>query len=1164
MRIAALNIMAFGRFADYVLDFGDPRPDLHIIYGANEAGKTTALEALRALLYGVDERTRYGFMHPNADLRIGGRLTGDGGTLELIRRKGRKNTLLDGEGELLDEGVLRRYLGAVEQEQYYRMFALTHEDLVVGGNEILEGKGNVGQALFAAGLGGVHLNALLRATQEQAEQLFKPRASTRPLNQKISRMRELDAQIRKRQLSGREWASQQEELGKASRALDELRQQAAELELERAKLQRLQRTMPLLSKREQLETKLLDLGDVVALPDDFDDSCGDALSRQAAARKSLESLRTRLRQNEEQAAAIDVPDELLGRAAEIEELQERVGSHRKAQDDLGGLRGQTRSLQEQRDRLLNRLPGKPTAEAAAAMMPDAGVQAAVHALATDRSAINERLKAASQELEDCEAAISRTRTELEKLPPERDPSELQRAARATRQQGDLEAGLGKQERECTKQEAKAHHRLAQLGLWQGEPRAALTLSVPMLSTVDDFGGRFRDLDEERKQVDARDEGRREREAALHQDLQSLAGAGAVPLEADLVGARHDRDEGWQLIKRHYVLSEPVDLTLYAPDGDAAGVYERQVEESDALADRLWRESEKVARRAQMESELGRCRRDRAELAEQLGKATNRRDALEVEWRQQWAGTGIEPLAPEQMREWLQRLGDLRQAVERLDELLSERDALREAIDQAQTAVTREIVALGEPAPPDGGSLSEMLERADAVLEDLQEQRNRHGQLTERLEGALQDRERRQQAVEEAEKALKQWQEQWTRATRGLPTDDASSVQQVVAVVSVFKELDEVQGKANAIDSRVRGIERDATEFEQDVARVVSDLAPELDGLTPEDAVRQLNERLKAGEKAQSLLIGLQKQAGDCREEIDRAEEALRSAEHDLGELSRLADCDVSGLRAAWERHQDRAALQAKLSETEEELLRLGDGKTLAELQTEAADADMDQVAARLHALKDELADCGDQQAEQAKLVGELRKTVALMDGASAAAQAAEERQGLLAAMRDETEEYLSLILVGYLGGKVMESYRERNQAPILERAGELFRLITLNSFTDLSLDYGDDEDPFIVGVRDDGRTVPVDGMSDGTCDQLYFALRLASVEQFGQQREPLPFVADDVLIRFDDDRTRAALRILAELAVQTQVIFFTHHTRLQQLADEVLGDGGYRLHALPA
>ena len=78
-------------------------------------------------------------------------------------------------------------------------------------------------------------------------------------------------------------------------------------------------------------------------------------------------------------------------------------------------------------------------------------------------------------------------------------------------------------------------------------------------------------------------------------------------------------------------------------------------------------------------------------------------------------------------------------------------------------------------------------------------------------------------------------------------------------------------------------------------------------------------------------------------------------------------------------------------------------------------------------------------------------------------------------------------------------------------------------------------------------------MSDGTRDQLYLALRLASVEEYLGSAQPLPLVADDLLVNFDDARATAALRVLAELGKKTQVLFFTHHQHLVEIAKRAIG-----------
>jgi uncharacterized protein YhaN len=89
----------------------------------------------------------------------------------------------------------------------------------------------------------------------------------------------------------------------------------------------------------------------------------------------------------------------------------------------------------------------------------------------------------------------------------------------------------------------------------------------------------------------------------------------------------------------------------------------------------------------------------------------------------------------------------------------------------------------------------------------------------------------------------------------------------------------------------------------------------------------------------------------------------------------------------------------------------------------------------------------------------------------------------------------------------------------------------------------------LLGVRPDDQEVAVDGMSDGSRDQLYLALRIATLEQHLKKGESMPFVVDDILIGFDDHRTRVCLEVLAQLSTRIQVLVFTHHRRVLELAD---------------
>ena len=137
------------------------------------------------------------FLHESKRLRVGGDLLrSDGERLSVVRRKGRKDTLLGPDGKPIPEEVLRSFLGGVDRETFIRVFGMSREELLSGGRAIMEGKGSVGESLFAAGLGGADLKGLLGALESEAQELFKPGGSLPKLNLEARTYKDLKTKIR--------------------------------------------------------------------------------------------------------------------------------------------------------------------------------------------------------------------------------------------------------------------------------------------------------------------------------------------------------------------------------------------------------------------------------------------------------------------------------------------------------------------------------------------------------------------------------------------------------------------------------------------------------------------------------------------------------------------------------------------------------------------------------------------------------------------------------------------------------------------------------------------------------------------------------------------------------------------------------------------------------
>ena len=180
MRFDALHFNAFGPFTGLRMNFPAGGADLHLIHGANEAGKSSMLRAIGDLLFEIPARSADNFLHAHKDMRLSADLRSrDGRLLSIQRRKGNRNTLLDAEGAVLPDESLGAWLGHVDRDYFATMFGLGSEQLRSGAAALLRGEGDLGKALFSASLGGTPVHKVMEALAEDARQSFAGRARSR-------------------------------------------------------------------------------------------------------------------------------------------------------------------------------------------------------------------------------------------------------------------------------------------------------------------------------------------------------------------------------------------------------------------------------------------------------------------------------------------------------------------------------------------------------------------------------------------------------------------------------------------------------------------------------------------------------------------------------------------------------------------------------------------------------------------------------------------------------------------------------------------------------------------------------------------------------------------------------------------------------------------------
>jgi uncharacterized protein YhaN len=411
--------------------------------------------------------------------------------------------------------------------------------------------------------------------------------------------------------------------------------------------------------------------------------------------------------------------------------------------------------------------------------------------------------------------------------------------------------------------------------------------------------------------------------------------------------------------------------------------------------------------------------------------------------------------------------------------------------------------------------------------------------------------------ESAGTAFEQWQRDWATLTAALGLGGDASPAEVEAFLEAAQEVTRLLDEAGELAQRIAGIERDAEQFQADTGAVVGEVAAELASLSADAAVEQLNARLGEQRERKAEQKALQKDIRKAEQALRDAQLTLAAAEETLAALCRQAGvADPEALEGVERRSRERQELERRLREVEEELLAGADGLAIDALRREAAGADPDAVAAELSGLAARIeSQLQPRQQALAAHKANADRDLAEMSGRGTAAELAEEAQQVLAAIRAGAETYLRLRLARQMLQEEMERFRREHRGPILARASDYFARLSCASFAGVESDFDDKDQPVLLGVRPNGERVRVEGMSTGTRDQLYLALRLASLEHSLERAEALPLVVDDILIQFDDQRARATLEALAELSRKSQVILFTHHARVAEQA-EALRAGG--------
>ncbi|EAV41043.1 hypothetical protein SIAM614_29976 [Stappia aggregata IAM 12614] len=1120
MRLNRLNLIRYGRFdgAEIVLPRpAEGNPDVTVIYGPNESGKSTAFHGFLELLFGMKAGAHpYAFKFERNDLLVGAELGIPGRGATILRRNGKRTqSLLDDQDRPVEDAILSSALHGLGLDDYVERFSLNDKGLREGGERIAGAKGDLGQLLHAGVSGLTNMADTLREMTARAEQFHKKGGRSTSLKTGKDRLAEIGRAMRVDRLTPERERALRKDRDTAQKAYNDADAALAQARKRQAAGKAAQVWYDRTEDMRETDEALSRFPDGPDLKPGTLEQIAALVTTISEKTSRIEEADGRIARHVEVIAANEADPVAANLAVELAKLDQVKIDGASLTSRADTARSDLEKRTGERDDVVRQM------EKAQATLRVPDVPAASLALPTEdlESLANaaQACQTTEAELKAARDVLKTAREQLGDAPPEpQDLSELQVAFGAWQKVADL--SLSEQALEAE----NARLAKAVSGLPTSWPKL-IENGLPARETLDDILREWSTLTSDIASASADFETREAEYKAARAKREADEGEPSSIDAAATEETRRLRDAAWQ--SHRSALSDETanrfEDAMYADDGARTnflmGTEARQ----------------KLANSRALENTT-RAVRDTTKA--KLEKLIEKRDTLSKRIASNTEALGLSPDAGP--ASFTERYSTLLTASEIAAEVANAEKAVA-ALSKRQKEALKDL------------SVAARLVEIKGEESDLPARVHKALALQDSVRQAWEKWRRGEQGISEYEKAVSQAETKKNAAitrletlTAALPLPDRTA-SGIKTALSHLRTLQQLHTEYKSLAGRVEALERAVQTLGQSTTRLAETLQESLD---PEDnpllIIDRARTRVSKAAEADRLRGREEERLAEESQSRKRAIDARDEAQSQLDKLfegqggtdllpmeraSLLSKRD--GLRAKHSdadkhRNETRDSVDGELFD--EELTRLPDATREAELQQELDDAQEARDRARDESFeKDRLyreaynaADNSDFITEQATILEELR------NGARRAAVA---QLGVLAAR-----------------GALKRLAAER-RSTMLQDVEEAFVAMTSQDWEKVEV-WSQTEGEKLVGVKTDGNAVPVESMSTGTMGQLYFALRLAGYRSFARDPGPLPMILDDILETFDDTRAAAALHLCAEIGRSGQAIIFTHHVHLVELA----------------
>lgn len=354
--IKDIHIYGYGKFENFrITDIGP----LKVIYGMNEAGKTTIMSFIHSILFGFPTRQQNELRYePKNHAKYGGQIVlfdEEYGDVTIERVKGKASgdvTVTLADGRRGGEELLTELLRGMDKATYQAIYSFNIHSL----QEVHKLKGeDLNRYLFSASaVGSDRLLEAENLLKKEQDQLFRPYGKKPELNRQLEKLQEIDRRLTAARQNNDRYTELIREQERIERAINQLRKEVEQINHDIQAKSDWNRAYPYIKEKRELENELSTIGNP-PFP-------RDGLRRLEQFENELVAVKERLARREEEAArlqeemaAIKVREEILKQEEAITTIVEGLPAYRQEEEQRRQIESRLAGVREDLDRFYDYL-----------------------------------------------------------------------------------------------------------------------------------------------------------------------------------------------------------------------------------------------------------------------------------------------------------------------------------------------------------------------------------------------------------------------------------------------------------------------------------------------------------------------------------------------------------------------------------------------------------------------------------------------------------------------------------------------------------------------------------------------------------------------------------------------------------------------------------------